>query len=33
MNSVALIGRLTRDSEVRYISQSQMAVTELTLLC
>ena len=31
MNSVALIGRLTRDPELRYIPQSQMAVANFTL--
>ena len=31
MNSVVLIGRLTRDSEVRYTSQSQMAVCSFTI--
>ena len=31
MNSVVLIGRLTRDPEVRYISESQMAVATFTL--
>lgn len=31
MNSVVLIGRLTRDPEVRYTSASQMAVATFTL--
>lgn len=31
MNSVILIGRLTRDPEVRYISESQMAVANFTV--
>lgn len=31
MNNVVLIGRLTRDPEVRYISESQMAVATFTL--
>ena len=31
MNSVQLIGRLTADPEVRYTSQTQMAVTNFTL--
>ena len=31
MNSVGLIGRLTRDPEVRYTSQSQMAVCSFTI--
>lgn len=31
MNSVVLIGRLTRDPEVRYISESQMAVASFTV--
>lgn len=31
MNSVVLIGRLTRDPEVRYISKSQMAVAAFTV--
>ena len=31
MNSVVLIGRLTRDPEVRYISESQMAVATFTV--
>ena len=31
MNSVTLIGRLTRDPQVRYASQSQMAVANFTL--
>lgn len=31
MNSVQLIGRLTRDPEVRYISESQMAVATFTV--
>ena len=31
MNSVVLIGRLTRDPEVRYISESQMAIATLPL--
>ncbi len=31
MNSVQLIGRLTRDPEMRYTSGSQMAVTTFTL--
>ena len=31
MNSVMLIGRLTRDPEVRYTSGSQMAVANFTL--
>lgn len=31
MNSVVLIGRLTKDPEVRYISESQMAVATFTL--
>ncbi len=28
MNSVVLIGRLTRDPEVRYISERQMAICD-----
>ena len=31
MNSVALIGRLTRDPETRYTSDTQMAVTRFSL--
>lgn len=31
MNSVVLIGRLTKDPEVRYISDNQMAVATFTL--
>ena len=31
MNSVVLIGRLTRDPEVRYVSESQMAVASFTV--
>ena len=31
MNSVVLIGRLTRDPEVRYISESQMAIATFTV--
>ena len=31
MNSVVLIGRLTRDPEVRYVSESQMAVATFTV--
>lgn len=31
MNSVVLIGRLTKDPEVRYTSESQMAVATFTL--
>lgn len=31
MNSVVLIGRLTKDPEVRYISESQTAVANFTL--
>ena len=31
MNSVVLIGRLTRDPEVRYISESQTAVATFTV--
>ena len=31
MNSVELIGRLTRDPEVRYTSGSQMAVATFTI--
>lgn len=31
MNNVVLIGRLTRDPEVRYISDSQMAVARFSL--
>ncbi|MBN7773378.1 single-stranded DNA-binding protein [Clostridium aminobutyricum] len=31
MNSVVLIGRLTRDPEVRYIPESQMAVATFTV--
>lgn len=31
MNQVVLIGRLTRDPEVRYISESQMAVATFPL--
>lgn len=31
MNSVILIGRLTRDPEVRYISDNQMAVATFTI--
>lgn len=31
MNSVILTGRLTRDPEVRYISESQMAVATFTI--
>ena len=30
MNSVVLIGRLTRDPEIRYVSESQMAVATFT---
>ncbi len=31
MNSVSLVGRLTRDPQIRYGSQSQMAVANFTL--
>lgn len=31
MNNVVLIGRLTRDPEVRYISENQMAVASFTI--
>ena len=31
MNSVTLIGRLTKDPEVRYISENQMAVASFTV--
>ena len=31
MNSVALIGRLTKDPEVRYISENQTAVASFTV--
>ena len=31
MNNVVLIGRLTRDPEIRYIPESQMAVATFTL--
>lgn len=31
MNNVTLIGRLTRDPEIRYIPDNQMAVTTFTL--
>ena len=31
MNTVVLIGRLTKDPEVRYISESQMAVATFTV--
>ena len=31
MNNVVLIGRLTRDPEVRYISESQTAVATFTI--
>lgn len=31
MNSVVLIGRLTKDPEVRYISETQMAVASFTV--
>ncbi len=31
MNSVVLIGRLTRDPEVRYVSESQMAVASFSV--
>ena len=31
MNNVVLIGRLTRDPEVRYISENQMAVATFTV--
>ena len=31
MNSVTLVGRLTRDPQIRYASQSQMAVANFTL--
>lgn len=31
MNSVVLIGRLTKDPEVRYVSKSQMAVAAFTV--
>lgn len=31
MNSVVLIGRLTRDPEIRYTASSQMAVANFTL--
>ena len=31
MNSVVLIGRLTRDPDIRYISESQMAVATFTV--
>lgn len=31
MNNIVLIGRLTRDPEVRYIAETQMAVATFTL--
>jgi len=31
MNSVALIGRLTRDPEVRYTAETQMAIASFTI--
>lgn len=31
MNSVVLIGRLTKDPEIRYISENQMAVATFTV--
>ena len=31
MNSVVLIGRLTKDPQVRYTSKSQMAVATFTI--
>ena len=31
MNSVVLIGRLTRDPELRYVTESQMAVATFTV--
>lgn len=31
MNSVVLIGRLTKDPEIRYVSESQMAVATFTV--
>lgn len=31
MNSVVLIGRLTKDPEVKYISNNQMAVATFTV--
>lgn len=31
MNSVALIGRLTKDPDVRYISENQTTVASFTL--
>jgi len=31
MNSVVLIGRLTRDPELRYVSESQMAVASFSI--
>ena len=31
MNSVALIGRLTKDPEIRYIPESQNAVASFTM--
>ena len=31
MNSVILTGRLTRDPQIRYVSQSQMAIANFTL--
>jgi single-strand DNA-binding protein len=31
MNNVVLIGRLTRDPEIRYVSESQMAVATFTV--
>ena len=31
MNKVALVGRLTRDPEIRYTSDNQMAITRFTI--
>lgn len=31
MNKVALVGRLTRDPEIRYASDNQMAITRFTI--
>lgn len=31
MNNVSLIGRLTRDPEIRYVAENQMAVATFTL--
>ncbi|MDO4546222.1 MAG: single-stranded DNA-binding protein [Bacillota bacterium] len=31
MNSVVLIGRLTRDPEIRYVSENQMAIATFTV--